>query len=167
MEYAILLGGLFDRTLLFSNQGIKALTLTQPILVHTIHLPTCPVLTSHPSPLGHMVAAGRWRNLDVAVKTVLFTARKGDSELNALMEAAVCSCVEHPNVVTTYHYEVTEVKSRPGDGGNLIVEHSSATADYKLYLVQVGENKGEGEMAREGVCRGFVAVNTTDVVGPG
>lgn len=48
------------------------------------------------------VYRGRWRNLDVAVKTVLFTSKQGagDSpEKQVIKEAAVCSSVIHPNVV--------------------------------------------------------------------
>lgn len=48
------------------------------------------------------VYRGRWRNLDVAVKTVLFTSKQGggDSpEKQIIKEAAVCSTVIHPNVV--------------------------------------------------------------------
>ncbi len=54
-------------------------------------------------------AAGKWRNLDVAVKTVLFSERHGGMhgskagtpQQRAVMEAAVCTSVVHPNVVST------------------------------------------------------------------
>eukprot|EP00798_Chlamydomonas_sp_ICE-L_P031134 gene31134-6273_t len=58
------------------------------------------------------VYRGRWRNLEVAVKTVLFSESvqtKGRATAQphqrAILEAAVCSTVIHPNVVITYHYE--------------------------------------------------------------
>ncbi|KAG1663771.1 hypothetical protein FOA52_011822 [Chlamydomonas sp. UWO 241] len=82
------------------------------------------------------VYRGRWRNLDVAVKTVVFnepTAGPGETlppvqsspQHRAVLEAAVCTSANHPNVVVTYHFELTPI---PGEGGG-------PTA-WKLYLVQ-------------------------------
>jgi len=72
----------------------------------------------------------------VAVKTVLFSEQRNGTEQRAIMEAAVCATINHPNVVCTYHYDITPVRS---DSSRLVVEHESGsphTTDYKLYLVQ-------------------------------
>jgi len=80
------------------------------------------------------VFRGSWRNLEVAVKTVMFSEPQG-SEINeplaqrvqqrAIMEAAVCTSVMHPNVVATYHYDLT-----PSG------EVNGQACEWKLYLVQ-------------------------------
>lgn len=98
------------------------------------------------------VYRGRWRNLEVAVKTVLFSEQAGSGatgtgtgakkksahpQQRAVLEAAVCTSVMHQNVVTTYHYDITpvsNVNSQVGLGGMTIDE--GANTDWKLYLVQ-------------------------------
>jgi predicted Ser/Thr protein kinase len=48
------------------------------------------------------VFRGRWRNLDVAVKTVLFSSKRGTKgipEQRAVIEAGVATSVVHDNVV--------------------------------------------------------------------
>ncbi len=54
----------------------------------------------HPLRRVAQVYKGKWRNLDVAVKTVLFSEANGSTEQRALREAAVCSSIVHPNVVS-------------------------------------------------------------------
>ena len=85
------------------------------------------------------VYRGRWRNLDVAVKTVLFTNKQGlkdAPEQRAITEAAVCSSVVHCNVVATYHYDIRAVQTV--EEGTLQIDDGGHPTDWKLYLVQVG-----------------------------
>ena len=55
------------------------------------------------------VYKGMWRNLEVAVKIVVF-AQFGpggvENDKRAITEAAVCMSVVHPNVTATYHYDI-------------------------------------------------------------
>ncbi|KAG1663772.1 hypothetical protein FOA52_011823 [Chlamydomonas sp. UWO 241] len=66
------------------------------------------------------VYLGRWRGLEVAVKTVLFSESNqmgttskarhaAQPQQRAIMEAAVCTSVMHPNVVSTYHYDLAPI----------------------------------------------------------
>ncbi|GAX84642.1 hypothetical protein CEUSTIGMA_g12063.t1 [Chlamydomonas eustigma] len=94
------------------------------------------------------VYRGRWRNLEVAVKTILFSEQTGGAsssvadrhmqpQRRAIMEAAVCTSVMHDNVVVTYHYDITSVSKAEGNksrSGMLIDEGDNI--DWKLYLVQ-------------------------------
>jgi len=91
------------------------------------------------------VYRGRWRNLEVAVKTVLFSDRLGvkdkqsaQPQQRAILEAAVCTSVMHPNVVITYHYDITSVTKGSGTKGlnGMTIDDSCGTTDWKLYLVQ-------------------------------
>jgi hypothetical protein len=114
------------------------------------------------------VYRGRWRNLDVAIKTVLFSyqadnggdptveslcPKKGekpsDQKLfnqkeHAILEAAVCMSVSHPNLITTYHFDVMPMMADSGSskscgrgiGGTQIDEGKNAGSSYKLYLIQ-------------------------------
>ncbi|KAJ9519979.1 hypothetical protein QJQ45_014707 [Haematococcus lacustris] len=94
------------------------------------------------------VYRGKWRGLEVAVKTVLFTDHAKDSKVRgqrgapqqrAILEAAVCTSVTHNNVVATYHYDITAVnkggRETRGIGG-MTIDDSQAATDWKLYLVQ-------------------------------
>ncbi|GFH10152.1 protein kinase domain-containing protein [Haematococcus lacustris] len=110
------------------------------------------------------VYKGLWRNLEVAVKTVLFQDKAtngqsaaachispaaddaGDlatsalaqqhSQARAVLEAAVTSSIAHPNVVATYHYDIIPVRATEGAGlRGLNITHA-AQVDWKLYLVQ-------------------------------
>ena len=50
------------------------------------------------------VYRGRWRNLDVAVKTVLFSSKRGAMglpEQRAVIEAGVSTSIVHNNVVSS------------------------------------------------------------------
>ena len=51
-------------------------------------------------------------------------------------EAALSSSVVHPNIVSTYHYDIKSVKAKVADYGSLEIEHGSP-GDWKLFLVQV------------------------------
>ena len=61
------------------------------------------------------VFKGRWRNMDVAVKTVLFPFEHGSSSAaakqRAILEAGVSCSASHPNVVATYHYDIKAVQA--------------------------------------------------------
>lgn len=85
------------------------------------------------------VYRGRWRELDVAVKTVIFSRRKGSGdgqEKRAIMEAVVTYTMEHPNIVATYHFDIKRVENLQGIEGAIQIEDSSCS-DWKLYLIQV------------------------------
>uniref|UniRef100_A0A7S3R8X6 Protein kinase domain-containing protein n=1 Tax=Dunaliella tertiolecta TaxID=3047 RepID=A0A7S3R8X6_DUNTE len=89
------------------------------------------------------VYKGSWKGLTVAVKTVLFTARADAGnkpipiEARAVMEAAVCLSLSHPNIVSTYHYDIKQVShNESGDKKSLHVEGSAdMLEDWKLFLV--------------------------------
>ena len=82
---------------------------------------------------------GRWRNLDVAVKTMLFSERDGLRQDKAVMEAAVASSVVHPNVVCVYHYDIKPVHASATHGSinALCIEEQMTRVDWKMFLVQV------------------------------
>ncbi|GAX73134.1 hypothetical protein CEUSTIGMA_g587.t1 [Chlamydomonas eustigma] len=86
------------------------------------------------------VYRGKWKNLDVAVKTVLFSNKSGQKDApdkRAVMEAAVCTSIVHPNVVATYHYDIKAVRAeQQQDAGSIVIEDDVQESDWKLYLVQ-------------------------------
>ncbi|KAG1681382.1 hypothetical protein FOA52_007430 [Chlamydomonas sp. UWO 241] len=77
------------------------------------------------------VYAGRWRNLDVAIKVAIIQQTPtspdlGNPKQQAILEAAVSASAVHPNVVTTYYHNISEVPSAaPGH-----------PPDWRLCLVQ-------------------------------
>mmetsp|Transcript_8894 Transcript_8894/g.26992 ORF Transcript_8894/g.26992 Transcript_8894/m.26992 type:complete len:491 (-) Transcript_8894:807-2279(-) len=95
------------------------------------------------------VYLGRWRGLEVAVKTVVFSENNGagmsthtakarvaaQPQQRAVMEAAVCTSVMHPNVVATYHYDIVAVQDNK-EGGATAVAAARPATDWKLFLVQ-------------------------------
>lgn len=86
-----------------------------------------------------MVFRGLWRNLDVAVKTMLFSQNDGSRQENAIVEAALASSVVHPNVVSVYHYDMKPIEVKPEARGNpdtLHIEHQNGQMDWKMYIVQ-------------------------------
>jgi hypothetical protein len=103
---------------------------------------------------SHVLHAGEWRGLEVAIKTVLFQsgvdsspinpalaakhgrsahspAQHAPSEAEIASEAAIATNMMHPNIVATYSYDIMKVSGgkTPVDTGELAV--------YKLYLIQV------------------------------
>ena len=103
------------------------------------------------------VFKGRWKGMDVAVKTVMFPyehgSDKGNARQRAILEAGVSCSVVHPNVVTTYHWDIKAVRtvisspstSSPPDvskgqspvgSGSISVDPSLDAQDWKLFLVQ-------------------------------
>jgi hypothetical protein len=100
------------------------------------------------------VFKGRWRGMDVAVKTVMFPyehgSDRGNARQRAILEAGVSCSVVHPNIVTTYHWDVKAVKtivssqapsptaSKPQSSGHglISVDPSLEAHDWKLFLIQ-------------------------------
>ena len=72
----------------------------------------------------------------VPLQTVLFNQGGSSSDRRVVTEAALSSSVVHPNVVSTYHYDIKPVKAKVADSGSLQIEHGSP-GDWKLFLVQV------------------------------
>jgi hypothetical protein len=69
------------------------------------------------------VYRGTWRNLPVAVKTVVFQDRAAGGEKaqkRAITEAAITTSVSHPNVVATLSYDVQPLQARGGSGALLV-----------------------------------------------
>lgn len=94
---------------------------TQHPAPHKTH-PSRPTDSTTPRAPLHQVYKGKWRGLEVAVKTVLFSEQRNGTEQRAIMEAAVCASVVHPNVVCTYHYDITPVRGETT--ARLVVEHT-------------------------------------------
>ncbi|PNH11931.1 putative LRR receptor-like serine/threonine-protein kinase [Tetrabaena socialis] len=148
-----------------------------------------------------VVYAGVWRGLPVAVKTLIVPAaiaaglglgsscdgREGRARKRAVLEAAISLSLMHPNVVSTYTYELrplvqepppgpapdwgSESTSRDGGGGSpSCVEEADG---HKLYIVQELCNGGSlryalaagmaGSVARGGACRRFALRLALDV----
>lgn len=72
--------------------------------------------------------AGSWRNLEVAIKTVVFESAPGEAESAAANECRIAADLVHPNLVATYSHFVRPV--RDADGADEL-------CIYKMYLVQV------------------------------
>ena len=68
-----------------------------------------------------------------------------------LREAAVCCSMCHPNVVTTYHYEVLKASAFHHTPTGLRISDQSGAGTFKLYLIQVCPHK----------CHGMLAVTAT------
>uniref|UniRef100_A0A7S3R7G0 Protein kinase domain-containing protein n=1 Tax=Dunaliella tertiolecta TaxID=3047 RepID=A0A7S3R7G0_DUNTE len=88
------------------------------------------------------VYKGTWKGLTVAVKTVLFTEHTGSEgklpeKARAIMEAAVSTAISHPNLVSTYYYDIKPVYHDldTGEGGLLVTRATQASEDWKLFLV--------------------------------
>ena len=72
--------------------------------------------------------AGRWRGLEVAIKTVVFESGDRDSQTALVAsEAAIASNLVHSNIVATYWHDVRTVSDA----------HGLEFGIFKLCLVQV------------------------------
>ncbi|PNH03006.1 Tyrosine-protein kinase Src42A [Tetrabaena socialis] len=130
-----------------------------------------------------VVYAGVWRGLPVAVKTLVVPAaidsgdRDGRARRRAVLEAAISLSLTHPNVVSTYTYELKPLVQQPpgpapdwgsestssGNGGGGAPSCVEEADGHKLYIVQELCNGGSlryalaagmaGSMARGGACR--------------
>ncbi|KAG2454955.1 hypothetical protein HYH02_000782 [Chlamydomonas schloesseri] len=110
-----------------------------------------------------VVYKGQWKGLNVAVKTITFQDRVAGGEKaqhRAILEAAISSSLAHPNVVTTYSYDIKPMTVQgasstdsPGSGTGangtpgLKIVDKRPVLDWKLYLVQEYCDGGSLRMA--------------------
>ena len=92
------------------------------------------------------VHRGRWRGLDVAVKTILFNRLDTERRNAVSSEAALATSMSvHPNVVSTFHYEFKPIKTVRKRADKVleslvIIENKEDQQDLKLYLIQASLN---------------------------
>ncbi|EFJ50908.1 hypothetical protein VOLCADRAFT_116621, partial [Volvox carteri f. nagariensis] len=95
------------------------------------------------------VYRGTWRGLPVAVKSMVFNSDSSARQQGrVLMEAAISSNLAHPNIVTTYSYELREVEhelasisqelARQGGGWRLLIIQEYCDAGPLRRLVDCG-----------------------------
>ncbi|KAG2440195.1 hypothetical protein HXX76_004307 [Chlamydomonas incerta] len=110
-----------------------------------------------------VVYKGQWKGLNVAVKTITFQDRVAGGEKaqhRAILEAAISSSLAHPNVVTTYSYDIKPLTVQgasstdspaSGNGANstpgMKIVDKRPVLDWKLYLVQEFCDGGSLRMA--------------------
>ena len=101
------------------------------------------------------VFKGRWKGMEVAVKTVIFPYEHGSDKSarqRAVLEAGVSCSVVHPNIVTTFHWDIKAVHTSTSDQSSIHGKESKVMSssskhsfsldpslearDWKLYLVQ-------------------------------
>ncbi|KAG2453673.1 hypothetical protein HYH02_001886 [Chlamydomonas schloesseri] len=84
---------------------------------------------------GHgTVYRGTWRGLEVAVKSMIFGPDNSTRhQQRPLMEAAISSNLVHPNIVTTYSYELREVQH---ELASLSPELSQQGGGWRLLIIQ-------------------------------
>lgn len=73
-----------------------------------------------------LLFSGKWRGLEVAIKTVIFSGVDQNTALVA-SEAAIASNLSHENVVSTYSHDIVDVQKAIGPEQGI----------YKFYLIQV------------------------------
>eukprot|EP00798_Chlamydomonas_sp_ICE-L_P015533 gene15533-21624_t len=97
-----------------------------------------------------VVYKGTWRGLEVAIKRIIFqllSGAEGDAgRATALREAAINASLNHPNIVTTYSYDMKPLSPEPGPhmGGessgdsNKTVPNTmpKGLMDWQLYIIQ-------------------------------
>ncbi|GFR43680.1 hypothetical protein Agub_g4788, partial [Astrephomene gubernaculifera] len=95
------------------------------------------------------VYKGIWRGLPVAVKSMIFCSdSNARQQQRPLMEAAISSNLAHPNIVTTYSYELREVEhelaslspelARQGGGWRLLIIQEYCDAGPLRRIVDCG-----------------------------
>jgi hypothetical protein len=78
--------------------------------------------------MGRLGAAGEWRKMPVAIKTVVFQNGQDDVYTSLVAsEAAIASNLVHKNVVTTYSHDIR----------NITVGSGPEQSIFKFYLLQV------------------------------
>ncbi|GIL47131.1 hypothetical protein Vafri_4029 [Volvox africanus] len=93
------------------------------------------------------VYRGTWRGLPVAVKSMVFSNdSSARQQSRILMEAAISANLAHPNIVTTYSYELREVEhelasisqelARQGGGWRLLIiqEYCDAGPEWGIFV---------------------------------
>lgn len=96
------------------------------------------------------VHKGVWRELDVAVKTIVF---RGDYDSknyhqNAIREVAITSGLAHPNVVCTYSYDIKRLQAGSMEARVSGLKNSTGVnildscSDWKLFIIQEFCEKG-------------------------
>ncbi|GIL70580.1 hypothetical protein Vretimale_3701 [Volvox reticuliferus] len=95
------------------------------------------------------VYRGTWRGLPVAVKSMVFSNDSSTRQQSrVLMEAAISANLAHPNIVTTYSYELREVEhelasispelARQGGGWRLLIIQEYCDAGPLRRLIDCG-----------------------------
>ena len=112
---------------------------------HTAGLACVPPGSMHVKPrfepaIAPPFPAGLWRGLDVAIKVLLVVSQDGpdgreaQQRQRAVLEAAISSALQHPNVVATYAHEVQPLAAAPAAHHHQ--QQQRPHEAYKLYLVQ-------------------------------
>ncbi|KXZ52951.1 hypothetical protein GPECTOR_8g325 [Gonium pectorale] len=114
-----------------------------------------------------VVYLGMWRGLCVAVKALVvqdgLIGEEGRQRQRAVLEAAISSSLDHPNVVATYAYEVRQLTVRQQEaaeaGGGGPEGDGGSGAVHQLLLVQ--------ELCEGGSLRGALASGLVPGIGSG
>ncbi|KXZ52948.1 hypothetical protein GPECTOR_8g322 [Gonium pectorale] len=114
-----------------------------------------------------VVYLGMWRGLTVAVKALVvqdgLIGEEGRQRQRAVLEAAISSSLDHPNVVATYAYEVRRMAVRQQEaaeaGGGGPDADGGSGAVHQLLLVQ--------ELCEGGSLRGALASGLVPGIGFG
>jgi serine/threonine protein kinase len=86
-----------------------------------------------------VVYRGVWKNIQVAIKTVLFQASGDIHSDPVLREAMLALRIAHPNLVATYRANVRmleDVGLPSGPGGGHLQFTGDITPSYQLFLLQ-------------------------------
>ena len=80
------------------------------------------------------VNIGEWRNMEVAIKSVLLEGDPHDSATSAVAREAAIACnLSHPNIVATYTHDVACL----GHGNGTGAWPSTGPDAFRFYLIQV------------------------------
>lgn len=120
---------------------------------------------SAPRP-GVTLVAGIWRELDVAVKTIVFRGEydSKDYHQRAIREVAITSGLAHPNVVCTYSYDIKRLQAGIMEAGVAGLKKKAGVnildscVDWKLFIIQEYCEKGTLQDALK--ARAFVDERT-------
>lgn len=86
---------------------------------------------------------GEWRNMEVAIKTVLLEGDPADKAMASVAREAAIACnLSHPNVVATYSHDVACLSGSGGGGAAALGAARSVWPDaacdaFRFYLIQV------------------------------
>jgi serine/threonine protein kinase len=84
----------------------------------------------------HLEHAGTWKNIPVAVKTMLLQPKgKGLDKDPGLREATLALQLVHPNLVATYRANARMLENRVDQGGSN-PKKGSMMANYQLFMLQ-------------------------------